>query len=66
MDDLNKNLKELTNYDPHFRYNSVKALSQYFIDNINSIKEDDKNKIVNGLLSRLEVKEDSLDVKGIY
>ena len=29
------------------------------------MKEDDKSKIVTGLLSRLEVKEDSLEVKGI-
>ena len=48
-----------------FRYNSVKALSQLLIDNINTMKEDDKSKIVTGLLSRLEVKEDSLEVKGI-
>jgi len=35
------------------------------IDNINTMKEDDKSKIVTGLLSRLEVKEDSLEVKGV-
>ncbi len=49
----------------YIRYNSVKALSQIMIDNINTMKEDDKSKIVTGLLSRLEVKEDSLEVKGV-
>lgn len=66
MEDLNKQLKDLTNYDPHFRQNAVRSLSQKYLDNNirNSLSEDDKTKIVNGLLSRLETSEDSLEVKG--
>lgn len=55
----------LGNLTFYIRYNSVKSLSQMFIDNINTIKEDEKSKIVTGLLSRLETKEDSIEVKGV-
>jgi cullin-associated NEDD8-dissociated protein 1 len=66
MDDLTKLIKELTHHDPHHRQNAVRFLSQKFLDDTtrNSMKEEDKAKIVTGLLSRLETGEDSLEVKG--
>ena len=41
-------------------------MSQFYFDvnRRNSLKEEEKSSIVNGLLSRLETKEDSLEVKG--
>lgn len=66
MEDLSKLLKDLTNYDPHIRQNAVRFLSQQYLDDNkrNALKEDDKAKIVTGLLSRLEQNEESLEVKG--
>jgi hypothetical protein len=66
MEDVNILLKDLTNYDPHFRQNAVRFLSNLFLEDAkrNALKDDDKTKIVTGLLSRLDVKEDSLEVKG--
>lgn len=65
MDDLNKLLKDLTNYDPHFRQNAIRFLSQKFIKEYEQLQEETKNKIIEGMLSKLDVKEDSLEVKGI-
>ncbi len=44
MDDLNKLLKDLANYDPHFRQNAVKFLAVKFDTERNTLKEEEKHK----------------------
>lgn len=63
-DELQKLFKDLSNYDPHFRQNSVRFLSQKYIKEHDILKDDIKDKIIDGLLSKLDIKEDSLEVKG--
>ena len=65
MDDLPKLLKELDHHDPHFRQNSVRFLSQKYTTQYNNLKQEEKVKIIDGLISKLDTKEDSLDVKGV-
>ena len=66
MEDLNKLYKDLTHYDPHIRQNAVWGLGKYFQDNNTrkNLSPEEKTKIVNSLLTRLEPKEGSIEVKG--
>lgn len=65
MDDLEKLYKDLNSYDPHFRQNAVRFLAMKFDQERNTLKEDEKKRILDALLSRLDPKEDSLEVKGV-
>ena len=66
MENLNKLYKDLTHQDPHFRQNAVISLGKYFSDTKarESLTPDEKSNIVSQLLTRLEPKEDSIEVKG--
>ena len=66
MENLNKLYKDLTHQDPHFRQNAVISLGRYFSDTKarESLTPDEKSNIVSQLLTRLEPKEDSIEVKG--
>lgn len=66
MEDLNKLYKDLQHYDPHIRQNAVWGLGKYFQDNNarKNLTNEEKGKIVTSLLSRLEPKENSIEVKG--
>ena len=66
MENLNKLYKDLTHQDPHFRQNAVISLGRYFTDTKarESLTPDEKSNIVSQLLTRLEPKEDSIEVKG--
>lgn len=63
MEDIEKYLSELTHYDPHYRQNAVRFLSIRYIKEHDALSEDNKQLIIEGFLSRLETKEDSLEVK---
>jgi len=65
MEDTNKLIKDLTHYDSHYRQNAVRFLIQKYIENRTTMSDDDKSKIIAGLLTRLNVSEDSLEVKGV-
>jgi cullin-associated NEDD8-dissociated protein 1 len=64
-EDLGKLLKDLKHHDPHFRQNSVRFLSQKYINEFKTLKLEDRNSILDGLISKLDKKEDSLEVKGV-
>lgn len=65
MDDLKKLFDDLVNFDPHFRQNAVRFLSEKYIKEHSTMNEENKKKIIDGLLSKLNDKEDSLEVKGV-
>lgn len=64
-EDLGKLLKDLKHHDPHFRQNAVRFLSQKYINEFKILKLEDRNSIIEGLISKLDKKEDSLEVKGV-
>jgi hypothetical protein len=43
MEDLHKLLKDLTNYDPHIRQNSVRALSQQYLGDNKQRRRESEN-----------------------
>lgn len=64
-DELNKLCKELTHVDPHFRQNAVRFLSAKFIKEYSILKPEERNKIIDGLISKLDIGEESIEVKGV-
>jgi len=65
MTDLDKLYKDLVHHDSHFRQNAVRFLSQYYIKEYSNIKKEHKEKIIDGMLSKLNKNEDSLEVKQV-
>lgn len=62
-DEIPKLLKDLIHFDSHFRQNAVRFLGEIYVKNYDKITKDDKNKIIEGFLCRLDEKEDALEVK---
>lgn len=64
-EDLSKLFKELDHHDPHFRQNAVRFLSLKFIKEFSILKPEQRNKIIDGLIKKLDKTEDSIEVKGV-
>ena len=66
MDSISKLNQDVKHYDPHVRQNAVIGFGRYFEDDNarNSLKDEEKANIVATLLTCLEPKEKSIEVKG--
>ena len=66
MDSISKLNQDIKHYDPHVRQNAVIEFGRYFEDDNarNSLKDEEKANIVATLLTCLEPKEKSIEVKG--
>ena len=66
MDSISKLNQDVKHYDPHVRQNAVIGFGRYFEDDNtrNSLKDEEKASIVATLLTCLEPKEKSIEVKG--
>ena len=66
MDSISKLNQDVKHYDPHVRTNAVIGFGRYFEDDKarNGLKDEEKANIISTLLTCLEPKEKSIEVKG--